>query len=1595
MAAASNVGQAISNILSAQNPVVARAQAGPQVATPQQAIAAAQAARQIPVSPQSPAEQEENSVFRQITHKEPSTMTDAELRDVISQLNRDRYSSYKLMIRLPANASREQIIKSVKDMESSKDLGAARQAQYIKEEQRLAHEHHLENVAAKAAREAAAKPAPIQTGETAAGVKTFTYKAGEGAQVTYAGEYAEGAQPISVYNPVPEQPHIISAPTDYSLRSSGAEGLATEFTGMVEGSYGGSVYSVKQSGSTFTLTPTLGKNAAGIYENARSVIANLEKSYPNAVVSMKGDVITIEQKPGAVNEPSKITVIAEPIESITKEGSEITLTGKSGKEYKSSEMSSALQEKVKGEFKNELARLDVRILAGQAQGALARFDAFKAAIMAKAPSDASSSTFISEGITGMPFSGARGTPTKAEIRAVQEEAAKQWVLNKPQEVLFDIEGMKMPNEIEMAWIAPKSGVGKGFKMITEAFTEGLHLDVSGLHYGGPYRPGAVIDYSTGGMFTETGKLYTYGAEKSQEGLYKMQSALIEPSPSLIEKTAKFGRALALETTADVGMMAFTVLNVDTAMIGAKALQYGTGKIGLEMESEEGAAMLARTAGGRFAEKDILSSMMGVKTFSEAETKAAFEATKSAVTWGAGIGGVANVGISVLSGKPATQEEFISGLKAGAVSGMYASGASIGIIEAVPESTFFIGRTIAASTAEGSVGGMVFATSLAAQQGISPSGGELALSGGIGGALGFAIGGYVAGARAGWLPSGGWWGAEFQPSNVLQRITGSEDFFPKEGKPFRLVETSEGAEVPFRVEYSKIGKGNVLIETTEGAAPEKGLRILLQPEDYGFKEGIGYKIEEVSNIGSKTKWRGKDIINMMETGQTTRTMFKGLGINLGEKFTPFGFGYVDIFAPAEKAATATGKATSELVVNPEKGIGLFGRLSGIRPTFVFGNIRIGMENLPKSIRPGETNYPITPAAETLYQKSFKGTPSMADIEFAGRESEKEIFVEAGKVAQRTVYRQPLDLSEKVPYRVSMKSLKYGMEINLKVIAAEDEINKITMGITKASREQKYGSLGMQMAIGSYRELPALGSKDKIVRGMYEKIETEAVMPESYYFPKERPMSYGKIEPYTAYAMPSGDIDVFHATWESPEELAKWQTEIYKKHGISARAKEGTIEIKVGKEWVKAKDIHTLQSEAAGSGQWMGRGISSQFGRKSWKYTIITEREQVGRKGISASQQVQGGIVSERRGKDVFSFLESGKLGQAYESSARRMFTLLPKRFGKDLQETFTKGKQANTMFGYMDEETVAQGAFYVEGATETAEKEPFFMPATAESLAPETAKYSASLRPFSLRETSPSISTSKTIKPFSPSASVSRSASRSISASVSASVSESLFSKSISPSSSMSPISPISASPSPSPSPSRSISPSESLSPSESISLSPSPSKSPSPSPSSSSPSPSLSPSPSPSKSKSPPVPVVIFPVLSSFGISKKKPFGKKLPKSKFKQSYKDIGLNLASVLKTQVQTGKLSVTQPSAAKHPELWRYEAIGAPTLEELRHGHEWKAKAARIAPQQGNKAFLGIRASKFGKAQTPKPMKQNKTGFFGKIKMFMKKGGKGVKL
>jgi hypothetical protein len=69
---------------------------------------------------------------------------------------------------------------------------------------------------------------------------------------------------------------------------------------------------------------------------------------------------------------------------------------------------------------------------------------------------------------------------------------------------------------------------------------------------------------------------------------------------------------------------------------------------------------------------------------------------------------------------------------------------------------------------------------------------------------------------------------------------------------------------------------------------------------------------------------------------------------------------------------------------------------------------------------------------------------------------------------------------------------------------------------------------------------------------------------------------------------------------------------------------------------------------------------------------------------------------------------------------------------------------------------------------------------------------------------------------------------------------------------------------------------------------------------------------------------------------------------------RDIGLSMYSSARTQLATGKLRVTQPSAKYHKGLWGYESTGAPTLEELRGMKTRKFK---------NKGLGFINNKKFG--------------------------------
>jgi hypothetical protein len=418
--------------------------------------------------------------------------------------------------------------------------------------------------------------------------------------------------------------------------------------------------------------------------------------------------------------------------------------------------------------------------------------------------------------------------------------------------------------------------------------------------------------------------------------------------------------------------------------------------------------------------------------------------------------------------------------------------------------------------------------------------------------------------------------------------------------------------------------------------------------------------------------------------------------------------------------------------------------------------------------------------------------------------------------------------------------------------------------------------------------------------------------------------------------SSDFDRFVATMHTPEEIAeKIYLPAYEKEfgrGMVRRV-EGTIEIKVGKEWEKVEDIHNIFSEAAGAGEYIGFGVMGQYGKtvpfpeKGGSVLAMLGREQFGRKVISGAEQFGRGITDIKRMKDVYSGFEYAKL---YEQKLQspRISTLrswerteaverleersiyrslssieqkLPREYKIEAYKAFSKGKQLDVAF-----------------------KPPF-----VSSLAPKSpgrmgypmvTKAFVDIMP---KKTSKSISISKSVSAM-PSFSFSKSISP---------TSVSLMSLSASQSKSAS-ISPPSMSPSKSPSisPSMSLSVSPSVSPSISPSISPSVSPSVSPSISRSF---SLSPSPSISGGSGsirepPPPPPPPFP---GFGLGGKRKKMKFAEEGRMKNAMRDIGLNLISAMKVQAK-GKLQVTQPTVSKMTErrARKYELWGAPAQEEL---------------------------------------------------------------
>jgi len=75
-----------------------------------------------------------------------------------------------------------------------------------------------------------------------------------------------------------------------------------------------------------------------------------------------------------------------------------------------------------------------------------------------------------------------------------------------------------------------------------------------------------------------------------------------------------------------------------------------------------------------------------------------------------------------------------------------------------------------------------------------------------------------------------------------------------------------------------------------------------------------------------------------------------------------------------------------------------------------------------------------------------------------------------------------------------------------------------------------------------------------------------------------------------------------------------------------------------------------------------------------------------------------------------------------------------------------------------------------------------------------------------------------------------------------------------------------------------------------------------------------------------------------------------------KGGLRDIGLSMYSSAKTQIATGNLRVTQPSAKYHKGLWSYDIMGSPTLEELKGLNSRKFIKRGVGFKNSNKKFGG---------------------------------------
>jgi hypothetical protein len=557
------------------------------------------------------------------------------------------------------------------------------------------------------------------------------------------------------------------------------------------------------------------------------------------------------------------------------------------------------------------------------------------------------------------------------------------------------------------------------------------------------------------------------------------------------------------------------------------------------------------------------------------------------------------------------------------------------------------------------------------------------------------------------------------------------------------------------------------------------------------------------------------------------------------------------------------------------VGLSQRVSGMKLTL--GNV--GLEDISSLVEEGRVSVPITPEAETFFQTSYKGQPSMLERQFAGREEMGLAYKEAVILSQSGLYGHLLDIPEKVSYETTLRE---GMGFQTKDVAerftaAERDINEASMGKTMASFEQRYGSQTSQQAVGLYKEGSAVG-----------------------------------------YEMPSSDIDVFRVSYETPEEIATTQVKIYEAHGFEARNVEGTVELRIGGEWRKVRDIHTLLSEGVGSKEYFGHGMQTQFGKQSGVFTTIRLREQLGRKGSSTATQILEGKISERRGKDIFSFKQYEKLGPGYKYSMEKVFSHLPEGFKQEAQEAFYKGTQP------VEQEFIAPYTPMLASPSIARQMAAPRALASVRLQAKEGVSQSTRLGISKGISAKPSVSMSFGRIAVSPSvsASASKSMAKSVSASFSPSASKSISASMASASASFSPSPSMSLSMAPSISPSISTSVSPSISPSMSLTLSPSIS-------------PSVSPSISPSVSYkiSPTIGPPIPPIgIGGFGGGKGKK--KQLKGFEFKHNLRDIGLNLVSAMNVQARTGKLQVTAPTVRRMTEKQarKYEIWGGPAQEEL---------------------------------------------------------------